>query len=173
MSTMETWKYVILTYGAMSVLMVLMIMTPWWYAVKMVIKEGLRIISTDLGKTAHMNWDNSHRNGSGLQYEASCQIMYLLTYTPNEDSDQPARSRSLTRIAQDAKFLHADNEDWSDAQACLSFCWAHMSEGRFSHVVAKIYILTKIRNAKLLNGKRNEDQYLMILKLSLVCKTYM
>ena len=43
-------------------------------------------------------------------------------------------------IAKDARFLHADNEDWSDcadAQADLSLHWTHMSEGTFSHVTAQ------------------------------------
>ena len=53
--------------------------------------------------------------------------------------DQPAHSFNLIRIfncvvwvAKNAKFLHADNEDWSDcadAQADLSLRWATMSEG--------------------------------------------
>ena len=40
-------------------------------------------------------------------------------------------------IARDAKFLHADNEDWSDhtnAQTGLSLRWAHTWEGTFSQV---------------------------------------
>ena len=44
-------------------------------------------------------------------------------------------------IAKDAKFLHADNEDWSDcadAQADLSLHWAHMSDSTFSHVTAQM-----------------------------------
>ena len=44
-------------------------------------------------------------------------------------------------IANDAKFLHADNEDWSDCadvQADLSLHWAHMSEATYSHVAAQI-----------------------------------
>ena len=49
------------------------------------------------------------------------------------------------RMAKDVKFLHADNEDWSDstdAQADLSLLWAHMLEGTFSHVYfsKKIYV---------------------------------
>ena len=48
---------------------------------------------------------------------------YLRTCAPNEDSDQPARSRSLIRIfigrvfiTKCAKFLHAKNKLWSDAR---------------------------------------------------------
>ena len=46
-------------------------------------------------------------------------------------------------IANDAKFLHADNEDSKQAARmsrlfCVYF-WAHMSEGTFSHDV--VYIL--------------------------------
>ena len=42
-------------------------------------------------------------------------------------------------IAEDAKFLHADNRDFLDcthAQTDLDFHWVHMSEGTFSHVVS-------------------------------------
>ena len=45
------------------------------------------------------------------------------------------------RIAKDAKFLYADNEDWpycAEAQADLSLRWAHMSEGAFPHVAVYI-----------------------------------
>ena len=42
--------------------------------------------------------------------------------------------------AKDAKFLHADNKDYSDCtnvQADLSLCWVYMSKGTFSHVAAQ------------------------------------
>ena len=42
-------------------------------------------------------------------------------------------------IAKDAKFLYADNEDWSDctdAQTDFSLRWTHMSEGTFPYVAA-------------------------------------
>ena len=42
-------------------------------------------------------------------------------------------------IAEDSKFLHVGNEDWSDcaeAQTDLSFHCVHKSEGTFSHVGA-------------------------------------
>ena len=40
-----------------------------------------------------------------------------------------------------AKFPHADKKTfWSDCMdADLSLCWAHMSEGMFSHVAAHLY----------------------------------
>ena len=40
-----------------------------------------------------------------------------------------------------AKFLHADNEYWSDC-ANLSLRWAHMSEGTFSYDMAFMYTRT-------------------------------
>ena len=67
---------------------------------------------------------------------------------PREDSDQPARSRSLIRsllvaflITNDAKFLYADN-DYSneDAQVNLSLRCVHMLEGTFSHFSARILL---------------------------------
>ena len=39
-------------------------------------------------------------------------------------------------IAMDAKFLHANNEDFE--QADLSLRWAHMLQGTFYHVVVKL-----------------------------------
>ena len=48
----------------------------------------------------------------------------------------------------DAKFLHADNElwsDWTDAQADLSLRSVHMSKGTFSHVEAHRHAKTCIR----------------------------
>ena len=55
-------------------------------------------------------------------------------------------SRSLIRlfigsnwIAKGVKLLHADNEDSGQtAHTYLSLCWAHISEGTFSHVSAQI-----------------------------------
>ena len=46
-------------------------------------------------------------------------------------------------VAKDLRFLHADNEDWSDwadAQADLSLRWAHMPFCWFCHVSA-IYLI--------------------------------
>ena len=48
-------------------------------------------------------------------------------------------SFSAFRIANDAKFFHANNEDSdssdsADMQAGLSYLWVHVSEGTFSHV---------------------------------------
>ena len=72
------------------------------------------------------------------------QKMYLWTCAPSKDSDQRAHSRSPIKtfngdwriwIAKDAKFLHANNEDWSDcahAQADLSLCRAHVRRYVFS-----------------------------------------
>ena len=41
------------------------------------------------------------------------------------------------------QFLHADNDDWldcPDAQADLSLCLAHMSQGTLFDVVVQIFI---------------------------------
>ena len=48
-------------------------------------------------------------------------------------------------LASDARFVQADNEDsdqTADAQADLSLCPAHMSEGTFSHIEAQMIILS-------------------------------
>ena len=60
----------------------------------------------------------------------------------DEGLDHPLHSHSLIKfwIANDAKSVHADNEDYADAQAYSSLCLLHMSEGRFSHVVAQMSI---------------------------------
>ena len=84
------------------------------------------------------------------QIEPKRQKTYLRTCTTSEDSDQPAHSRRLIRIftgrfflaSQRCKFLHADNEntsDCADVQADLSLLWAHMSEGAFSSVAARLF----------------------------------
>ena len=67
---------------------------------------------------------------------------------PSEDSDQPGHpivwsesSLCAQWVAKDARFLHADSEDWSDwadAQADLSLRWAHMPFCWFCHVAAQI-----------------------------------
>ena len=59
-----------------------------------------------------------------------------LTCASNEDSDQPACPRSLISL----RCLHKETlHPWkSNAQADLNLRWAHMSEGMFSEVVAKI-----------------------------------
>ena len=41
-------------------------------------------------------------------------------------------------IAKTTKFLHADNEDWSD-YTDLNLRWLHMSEGRFSVVAVRLW----------------------------------
>ena len=59
-------------------------------------------------------------------FELQHQKVYLQTCGPSEDSDQPAHLRSLIKIftdawgiAKDAKFLHADNEDYDQTvQMC-------------------------------------------------------
>ena len=54
-------------------------------------------------------------------------------------------SLSAFEIAKDAKFLYADNEDWSDcadAQVGLSLCLAHISEGTFSVVATQMVYVT-------------------------------
>ena len=65
-----------------------------------------------------------------IQYTFQHTKAYMRTSAPSEDSDQPAHSLCAFLIANDAKFLHVDNE----VQANLSLCWTHMSEGTFSHV---------------------------------------
>ena len=42
--------------------------------------------------------------------------------------------------SKDATFLSAANEDPANAQADLSLCRAHMSEGPFSDVVVQLYL---------------------------------
>ena len=52
-------------------------------------------------------------------------------------------------VAEDPSFLHADSEDtdqWVDAQADLSLCWAHMPFCWFCHELAQ----SKIRQQKLI-----------------------
>ena len=47
------------------------------------------------------------------------------------------------------QFLQADNEDWSeciDVQADLTFRWANMSEGTFSH--AELHLFCKYEYIK-------------------------
>ena len=76
------------------------------------------------------------------------QKKYLWICAHSEDSDQPARSRSLIRIiterildSQGRKVSsYAQRRLWSDcvgAQADLSLHWAHMSEGPLSHFAAR------------------------------------
>ena len=73
--------------------------------------------------------------------EQQRQKTFLQTRESSEDSDQPAHSRSLIRIftgrifmiAKGAKFLHADNEDWSD---CADALGAHV-RGYVSYVVTE------------------------------------
>ena len=92
---------------------------------------------------------------SGI-FEPQRQKKYLRICAPIEDSDQPAHSRDLIRLftdhildSQGCKFLHADNEDRSDcadAQADLSVCLVHMSEGAFSHVAYRLFCRTNRTN---------------------------
>ena len=84
--------------------------------------------------------------GSDLPHS---QKTYLQTWAPSEDSDQPAHSRSLIRIFT-GRFLDSQVcnvslcgqrklwSDCADAQADLSLRWAHISEGTFSHVGARM-----------------------------------
>ena len=66
---------------------------------------------------------------------------------PSKDSDQlgirPVWSESslcAQWVAKDPSFLHADSEDWVDAQADLHLRWAHGSFCWFCHEVAHIYV---------------------------------
>ena len=59
------------------------------------------------------------------------------TCTTSEDSDKPAHSCSLIRIVTGSILDRQGCSFWSDcvdAQADLSLCQMHMSEGTFSHV---------------------------------------
>ena len=79
---------------------------------------------------------------------------YPLTYAPNEDSYQPVHPRSLISVfvVHMKKLCILDYPKcaqwrfWSDcakAQVDLDLRWAHMSEHRFSDVVAHIENITK------------------------------
>ena len=58
-------------------------------------------------------------------YEPGHSISYKIACTISEDSDQPAYPRSLIRVVSvDMKTLGLDID--ADAQADLSFRWAHM-----------------------------------------------
>ena len=64
---------------------------------------------------------------------------------PSEDSDQPGHPPSLSEsslcaqwVAKDPSFLHADSEDWADAQADLSLRWAH------THFVG--FVMSRLNN---------------------------
>ena len=66
---------------------------------------------------------------------------------PSDDSDQPAHSRSLIRIFigrildnHGCRFSNVDNEDCAYVQTDLNFCWAHMPECKFFHVVALVFL---------------------------------
>ena len=80
---------------------------------------------------------------------------YLLTYAPNEDSDQLAHSRSLIRVfvvrMKKVWILGypkcAQWRFWSDcanAQADLNLRWAHMSKGTFYDFVARLFWLIEL-----------------------------
>ena len=72
------------------------------------------------------------------------KILYLWTYAPSKDSDQPAHMCSLIRIFKRMQtFFHAENQD-SDQTVCVCAvwfpCWAHMWDGTFSCIfLAHIY----------------------------------
>ena len=79
-------------------------------------------------------------------YEPQCQKPYLRTCVPCEDSDQPAHSCNLITFfterildSQRCKVsLQGQRRLWpdcADAHANLSLRWAHMSVGKFSHIV--------------------------------------
>ena len=93
-------------------------------------------------------------------YEPQRQTTYLLTCAPNENSDQPAHPRSLIRVfAVHRKKLWIIGyplcalwrflSDCANAQADLNLPWAHMSEGTFSDVAARIYIIHITSNISL------------------------
>ena len=67
----------------------------------------------------------------------------IMTCAPSEDSDQPVHPPSLIRVfavrsvrSSWPKLFHANSEDsdhWAEAQANLSFRWAHMPLNWFCH----------------------------------------
>ena len=57
------------------------------------------------------------------------KLCYLCTCAPSNGSDKPAHLCSLIRIFTGGVL---DNQVY--AQADLSFCWAHLSNGMFSHI---------------------------------------
>ena len=80
-------------------------------------------------------------------FHLSLKFEFFLTFADNEDSNQPARPRSLIRvfIVRMNKLCILGNPKcaqwrfWSDcanAQADLNLCWASMSEITLSVVVA-------------------------------------
>ena len=74
----------------------------------------------------------------------SVKVFCLILNAPNEDSDQSGHLPSLIRVfpvhsmGSYTMFLHADSEDWADAQADLSLHWVHMSVCWLCHEVAHI-----------------------------------
>ena len=77
-----------------------------------------------------------------LPWAATSENVPVQTWAPSEDSDQPAHSRSLTRIftGQSGKVSSCGQRRlWSDcvdAQADLSLRWAHLWKGMFSNAAA-------------------------------------
>ena len=72
------------------------------------------------------------------------QKVYLPTFVPDKDSDQPAFSYSLIRIftgclldSHGCKFYHADSEESDQTAQTTNLCRAHMSEGTFFCITDK------------------------------------
>ena len=64
-------------------------------------------------------------------YEPGHYKTYKMACAPSEDSESLLYTQW---VAKDPSFLHADSKDWSDwadAQADLSFHWAHMPSFKF------------------------------------------
>ena len=89
--------------------------------------------------------------------------MYLLTFAPNEDSNQPAHPRSLIRVfvvhmkkhcilgyskCTQRRFLL----DCSSAQADLNRRWAHRSEGTVSDVETNLLMTNQQLTGRIVLG---------------------
>ena len=96
--------------------------------------------NTDVFISLDDNIYGIHCKRKNILYVPQLQKTYLRTRAPCEDLDQPSHSRNLMRTFTgrkvDAKFLHTRKTliKLRDAQADLSLCWTHMSEGTFSRM---------------------------------------
>ena len=83
--------------------------------------------------------------------------MYLWTYAPSEDSDQPAHSHSLIRTlsgyildSQEFKVSSCGQRRLKSvcahAQTDLSLHWPHMSEGTFSVIAARMICIKNVNS---------------------------
>ena len=78
---------------------------------------------------------------------------YNKTCATSEDSDQPARPRSLIRVFADRMCLlqppgypKRDKQEplpyWVDVQVDLSLCWSHTSYCKFCHALAQTLLIS-------------------------------